>query len=101
MIRHAGSRLPEPIRPLPVSMIQPSFETPLMAAIGVALLLEACCSAASRAAIALSAITMLTDPEQGMTGVAVAHPLPENRSAMIRHARHRRGLDNGNRSWQV
>jgi len=80
-------------------MIQPSFETPLMAPVGVASLLEACFGAASGAAIALSAITMLTDPEHGLTCDAAANPLPENRSAMIRHAR--RGLDNGNRSWQV
>jgi hypothetical protein len=39
---------------------------------------------------------MLTDPEHCMTSAAAANPLPENRFALNRHARHRRGLDNGN-----
>ncbi len=77
-------------------MVQPSFETPLMAAVGAAPLLETCFGTAGGAAIALSAITMLTDPEHCVTSAAVANPLPENRFAMSRHARHRRGLDNGN-----
>ena len=86
---------------MPVAMVQPSFATPLMAAVDAAPLLETCRGTASAAAIALTAITMLTDPEHGMTPAAAAKPLPENRFAMNRHARHRRGLDNGNGSWQV
>jgi hypothetical protein len=72
-----------------------------MAAVGAASLLETCCGPASGTAIALAAITMLADPEHGMTSVAAANSLPENRFARKRHARHRRGLDNSNGSWQV
>jgi hypothetical protein len=64
-------------------------------------LLETCLGTATGAAIALSVITMLTDPEHCMTSAAAANPLPENRCALSRHTRHRRGLDNGNGSWQV
>jgi hypothetical protein len=77
-------------------MVQPSFETPLMAAVGAAPLLEACCGTASGAAIALAAITVPADPEHGMTSATAANPLPENRFAMKRHAANRRRLDNGN-----
>jgi hypothetical protein len=31
-----------------------------------------------------------------MTSAAAANSLPENRFGLNRHARHRRGLDNGN-----
>ena len=89
-------RLPAPIRPLPVAMVQPSFATPLMAAVGAAPLLETCLGTASGAAITLTPITMLADPEHCMTSAAAADPLPENRFPMNRHACHRRGLDNGN-----
>jgi hypothetical protein len=82
-------------------MIQPSFRTPLMPAVGAASLLQACCGPASGTAITLAAIAMLTDPEHSMTSAAAADPLPENRFAMKRHARHGRGLDNSNGSWQV
>jgi hypothetical protein len=82
-------------------MIQPSFQTLLMAAVGAAPLLETCCGPASGTAIALAAITVLADPEHGMTSAAAANPLPENRFAMKRHARPMRGLDNSNGSWKV
>jgi hypothetical protein len=82
-------------------MVQPSFQTPLMAAVGAVALLETRSGTASGAAIALPAITMLTDPEHGMTSAAAANPLTENRFAMNRHARHGRELDHGNGSWQV
>jgi hypothetical protein len=64
-------------------------------------LLETCCGSASGTAIALTAITMPADPEHGMTSAAAANPLPEDRFARKRHARHGRGLDNCNGSWQV
>jgi hypothetical protein len=57
--------------------------------------------AAHWAAIALTAITVLTDPEHHMTSTAAANPLPQNHFARKHHARRRRGLDNGSRSWQV
>jgi hypothetical protein len=76
-------------------MVQPSFQTPLMAAVGAAALLETRFGTASGAAITLTPITMLADPEHCLTSAAAANPLPENRFTMNRHARRRRGLDNG------
>ena len=83
---------------MPVAMIQSSFQTPLLAAVGAAALLEACCGSASGTAIALTAITMLEDPEHSMTSAAAANPLPEDRFARKGRARHGRGLDNSNGS---
>ena len=80
-------------------MIQPSFRTALMAAVGSAVLLNPGFSAARGAAIALAAVTMLADPEHGLT--SAANPLPKNCFARNRHARQQAGLDNGNESWQV
>jgi len=79
-------------------MVQPSFRSALVTAVGATPLLQTGRGAASRAAIALSAVTMPAEAEHGMTSAANA--LPENRFARNRHAR-RRGLDNGNASWQV
>ena len=82
-------------------MVQPSFRAPLVAAVGTAPLLESGLGAAGQAAIALSTITVLTDPEHRVASTAVANPLTENYFAMNRHARPQTGLDNGSRSWQV
>ena len=82
-------------------MIQPAFRTPLMPAVGIAALLETRGGTADTAAIALSPITMSADPEHRMTFPAAANPLTQNEFAMNRHARRRRALDNGSRSWQV
>jgi hypothetical protein len=102
LIRHAraaGSALP--ILPLPVAMIESSFQAPLMAAVSTASLLDPGLSAARGTAIAVSAITVLADPEHRMASPAAANPLPKNHFAMSRHPCVRAGLDNGNRSWQV
>jgi len=72
-----------------------------MATVGTALLLAPGFGAAGGAAIALSTITVLTDPEQRVAAAAAANPLPENDFARNRHARPQTGLDNGSRSWQV
>ena len=82
-------------------MIEPSFLAQLVATIGAASLTEPGFSAASGAAIALSAITVFADPEHGAASVTTANSLPENRLAMKGHLRRQAGLDNGNRSWQV
>lgn len=66
-----------------------------MAAVGAPPLLDSGSSAAGGTAITLSAITVLTDPEDGMTAIAEANPLSQNQFAVNRHARRRRGLDNG------
>ena len=101
LIRHAGLRLAPPVPVLPVAMIQPSFLTSLIAAVGAAPLLEPGGGAASAAAVALAAVAMPADPEHCLAFAAKANPLKENRFAMNRHARPWAGLDNGNRSWQA
>lgn len=102
LIRHAHpARLAVSILPLAVAMVQPSFRAPLVPAIGAASLLDSGPIAASGAAIALSAIAVLADPEHLVAFAALANPLPENHFAMSRHPCTPAGLDNGNRSWQV
>lgn len=102
LIRHAGLRQPVvAIVPLAVPMIQPSVRALLMPAVGAAPLAEPGLHAAGQAAIALSTITVLADPEHRMASAAAANPLPENHFARNVHARPQAGLDNGNRSWQV
>lgn len=86
---------------LPVAMIEPALRTLLVAAVGSTVLSPPGFAAAHLAAIALSAVTMLTDPEHRMTSTAAANSLPQNHFARKRHARPRRGLDNGSQSWQV
>ena len=80
---------------MPVAMILPAFGTPLIATVGTPSLLESGGNAAGGTAITLSAITVFTNPEHGMTPIAEANPLPQNHFAVNRHARRRRGLDNG------
>jgi hypothetical protein len=101
LIRHASWRVTLAVGTLPIAMIEPAFRTPLVAAVGSAVLSPPGFPAAHRAAIALSAITVLTDPEHRLTSTAAANPLPQNHFARKRHARHKRRLDNGSRSWQV
>ena len=90
-------RQPQPIPPLPVAMVQASCGSLLFAEVRRTSLLQTCCGPASRAAIALAAITPLTDPEYGST--AKADPLEENRFPLTRHSRSEAGLDKGNGSW--
>jgi hypothetical protein len=82
-------------------MVQPPFRAPLVAAVGAAPLLEPGLGTARRTAIALPAVTVLTDPEHRVASTAGANPLPENHFAMKRHARPQTGLDNGKQSCQV
>lgn len=86
LIRHARpAGLAVSIFPLPVAMVQSSFQAPLVAAVGGASLPEPGFRAASGAAIALPAITVWTNPEHRMATTAAANPLPENYFAMSRH----------------
>jgi len=87
LIRHARLRPAAPILALPVAMVHPSFRAPLVAAVGAAPLLESCFRAAGEAAIALSTVTVRTDPEHRVASTAAANPLTENYFAMNRHAR--------------
>ena len=102
LIRHARPASPPiSIFALPVAMVESSFQAPLVAAVGAAPLLQSRLSTASGAAVALSAIAVLADPEHRVASSAAANPLPENYFAVGRHPCPHAGLDNGNRSWQV
>jgi hypothetical protein len=76
-------------------MIPPAFGTLLVSAVGAPSLLEPGPGAALRTTIPLSAITVSADPEHGVTSIAAASPLTQNHFVVNRHARRRRGLDNG------
>jgi hypothetical protein len=101
LIRHARLRLAAPILALPVAMVEPAFRAALVAAVGAAPLLESCFGTASDAAIALSTITVLTDPEHRVASAATANPLTENYLAMNRQCPPMAGWTTGNGSWQV
>ena len=79
-------------------MIEPSFRTLLVPAIGATSLLKSCSLAATDAAIALPAIAMHAEEEDGATVAAEANPLPENHIAVNRrHVCAQAALDNGKR----
>src|SRR5215212_11279031 len=101
MIRHASLGLALAVTTLPVTMIEPAFRAALMAAVGGAALPEAGLSAASRAAILLSAVTARANPEQRLTSLAATNPWPENHFAGNRHVRRKREWTSGSRSWQL
>ena len=99
LMRHARPAGPTiSIFTLPVAMVEASFRAALVAVVGTAPLLEPGLSTASGAAVALSAITVLADPEHRVAFSAAANPLPENDFAMNRHVRPQKGLDNGSQS---
>ena len=77
-------------------MVEPSFRALLVPAIGAPPLLQPCLLAAGDAAIALPAIAMRAEEEDGATVAAEANPLPENHIAVNRHACAEAALDNGN-----
>jgi hypothetical protein len=79
-------------------MIEPAFGTPLVPAVGISALLASRYQTASRAAIALPAITMRTDKEHSLASLAAANPLPENYFSMRLHPPTQTDFDNGNRS---
>ena len=94
MIRHARW-LPAPtVFPLAVAMIQPAFQTLLVATVGAAALTEPRLAAAGQAAIALAAITVRTEKERRAAIAGQANPKPQNHFARNRHASPQAGLDN-------
>jgi hypothetical protein len=86
-----------PVLPLPVTMVQPAFRTPLVSAIGRTPLPQSCLVAASDAAVALSAVAMRTEKEHRKAVLEQANPLPENCFPMRHHASPQGVLDNGSR----
>lgn len=95
MIRHAGLRPAPAILPLTIAMIQPSFLTLLVAAIGAATLMPTGVLATGHAAIALTAIATGTDKENGPASGVKTKPLPQNYFVERRHLSSQRVLDNG------
>src|SRR5579871_2154276 len=96
LIRHARW-FPVAVLPLPVAMVEPSFRAALVTAVGSPPLLEPRRSATFSAAIAMSAIAVLTDPKH--CPAPNTNPLSQNH-AMGRHLPSADGLDNGDRSCQ-
>ncbi len=76
-------------------MIQPSFRTLLVPAIGITPLLQPALVPTDEAAIALAAVAMRADDEHQVTSTAQTNPLPENHFAGDRHMSSPAGLDNG------
>ena len=90
--------MPLPVGPLPVPMIEPAFGTPLVPAVGISALLSSGFQTASRAAIALPAVAVRTNPEHRLASLAAANPLPENHFWRNRHPPTQADFDNGNGS---
>ena len=77
-------------------MIQPSLAAKLVAPVGGPPLLAAGQFAALRAAVAMSAVTVLADEEDRLAPLTKANPLPQNRFTLHHpHASWQAGLDNG------
>jgi len=100
LIRHADQRVALPVRTLPVPMIEPAFPTPLVAVVGSAVLSAPGCAAASRTAIALSAVAVRANPEQRLASLTATNAQPENHFSMNRHPPTQAGFDKGNGSCQ-
>ena len=75
-------------------MIEPAFQTSLVAAVGTSVLAKSRLAPACQAAIALSAITLRTEKEGCAAIAAQANPKPQNHFARNRHASPQAGLDN-------
>ena len=92
--------MPLPVSTLAISMIEPAFRTPLVAAVGDTVLPPPGFRAAIRATIALPPIAVCANPEHRLASLATANPLPENRFALNRHPPAQADFDNGNGSCQ-
>jgi hypothetical protein len=99
MISHALISLTAAVAAMPVTTIQPALETLLVPPRGTAFLLESGMAATIQAAVGMTAVTVLANPECAQAAAVAATPPPKNR-LVSRHARPR-GLDIGCESWQV
>src|SRR6266496_6145109 len=100
LIRHASRRVPAAVGTLPIPMIEPTLETPLVAAVGSAALPAPGFGATSQTAIALSAVTMRANPEYRLATLAATNPRPENHFCMNRHPPTEAVFDNRNGSCE-
>ena len=78
LIRHASWRVTLAVGTLPVAMIEPAFEAPLMTTVGSTALLAPGFGAANRTAVALASIAVRANPEHRLASLAAANALPEN-----------------------
>jgi hypothetical protein len=81
-------------------VIEPAFRALLIAVVGSTVLSAPGCGAARRAAIALSAIAMGTNPKCRLASLAATNSRPENHFSINRHPPTQAGFDNGNGSCQ-
>ena len=100
MIRHARPAPALAVVLLPIPVVEPAFRALLIAAVGRPVLPAPGFGAANRAAIALPAITMSTNPEDRLASLAAANALPENHFSRNRHPPGQADFDNGNGSCQ-
>jgi hypothetical protein len=100
LIRHARPAPALTVLLLPIPVVEPAFRALLIAVVGSPVLPAPGYGAARRAAIALSAIAMGTNPEHRLASLAAANALPENHFSMNRHPPMQADFDNGNGSCQ-
>jgi len=100
LIRHARPAPALAVVLLPIPVVESAFGTLLITAVGRPVLPAPGFSAARRAAIALSAIAMCTNPEHRLASLTATNPLPENHFSMNRHPPTQADFDNGNGSCQ-
>ena len=100
LIRHARPASALAVLLLPIPVVEPTFETLLIPAVGRPVLPAPGFGAARRAAIALSAIAMCTNPEHRLASPAAANALPEKYFSMNRHPPTQADFDNRNGSCQ-
>jgi len=74
-------------------MIEPTFQTPLVTAVGASELAKPRLAPACQAAIPLSTITLRTEKEGYAAIAGQANPKPQNHFARNRHASPQAGLD--------
>jgi hypothetical protein len=100
LIRHARPAPALAVLLLTIPVVESAFQTLLIPAVGLPVLPAPGFGAARRAAIALSAIAMSTNPEHRLASLAAANALPENHFSMNRHPPTQADFDNGNGSCQ-
>jgi hypothetical protein len=100
LIRHARPAPALAVLPLTIPVVEPTFQTLLIAAVGRPVLPAPGFGAAHRATIALSAIATCTNPEHHLASLAATNALPENHFSMNRHPPTQADFDNGNGSCE-
>jgi hypothetical protein len=85
---------------LRIPVVEPAFQTLLIAAVGRPVLPAPGFGGERRAAIAFSALAMCTNPEHRLAFRAAANALPENHFSLNRHPPTQADFDSGNGSCQ-